>query len=125
MKLLLPLKIPFNILKKIGDKDFKFARKDGELFSPEELSAIILKKLKKQAEGYLGEEISGAVITVPAYFTDAQRKATQNAGNIAGLNVLKIINEPTAAALAYGLEQSNEKQRIMIYDLGGGTFDVV
>lgn len=113
------------IKRKIGDKDFKFARKDGELFSPEELSAIILKKLKKQAEGYLGEEVSGAVITVPAYFTDAQRKATQDAGNIAGLNVLKIINEPTAAALAYGLEQNNEKQRIMIYDLGGGTFDVV
>lgn len=113
------------IKRHMGDKDFKYARKDGQIFSPEDLSAIILKKLKKIAEDYLGQEVDAAVITVPAYFNDAQRKATQDAANIAGLKVLKIINEPTAAALAYGVGKETGDQTIMIYDLGGGTFDVV
>ena len=113
------------IKRHMGDKDFKYAKRDGEIFSPEDLSAIILKKLKKSAEDYLGQEVDAAVITVPAYFNDAQRKATQDAANIAGLKVLKIINEPTAAALAYGVGKESGDQKIMIYDLGGGTFDVV
>lgn len=113
------------IKRHMGEPSFKFSNKDNELFTPEELSAIILKKMKKSAEDFLGEEVTEAVITVPAYFNDAQRKATQDAGNIAGLKVLKIINEPTAAALAYGISQDSQNQNIMIYDLGGGTFDVV
>ena len=97
---------------------------DGKRWTPQEISAQILMKLKRDAEAYLGEPVTDAVITCPAYFNDAQRQATKDAGKIAGLNVLRIINEPTAAALAYGLEKSKEDERILVFDLGGGTFDV-
>ncbi len=109
-------------IKRHMGSDYKFAY-DDKKYSPQEVSAMILQKLKKDAESYIGEDVKEAVITVPAYFTDSQRQATKDAGKIAGLDVKRIINEPTAAALAYGLDNEKE-QKIMVYDLGGGTFDV-
>src|SRR5436190_5770172 len=97
---------------------------DGKNYTAQEISARVLQKLKRDAESYLGETITDAVITVPAYFEDAQRQATKEAGEIAGLNVLRIVNEPTAAALAYGLDKGEKEQTILVFDLGGGTFDV-
>jgi molecular chaperone DnaK len=118
---------PYNVVefvkRQMGNADFMFLHGDSE-YGPEDISAFILKKLVKDAETLLGESITDAVITVPAYFDDVRRQATLNAGKIAGLNVLRIINEPTAAALAYGLSDNASDQRIMVYDLGGGTFDV-
>ncbi len=111
-----------SIKRKMGTSEKVEA--NGKKYTPEEISAKILAKLKKDAEAYLGEKVSKAVITVPAYFNDAQRQATKNAGKIAGLEVERIINEPTAAALAYGLDKQDEMQTILVYDLGGGTFDV-
>ena len=109
-------------IKRQMGSDYTFTV-DGRSFTPQEISAMILQKMKADAESYLGGPVSDAVITVPAYFTDAQRQATKDAGKIAGLNVQRIFNEPTAAALAYGIDRT-EKQRILVYDLGGGTFDV-
>ncbi|BAF70230.1 molecular chaperone DnaK [Nitratiruptor sp. SB155-2] len=113
-------RLPYNIVDRNGACAVDV---DGKVYTPQEISAKILMKLKEDAEAYLGQEITEAVITVPAYFNDAQRKATKEAGQIAGLNVLRIINEPTAAALAYGLDKK-EAEKIVVYDLGGGTFDV-
>lgn len=113
-------RLPYNIVDRNGACAVEIADK---IYTPQEISAKILMKIKEDAESYLGEEVTEAVITVPAYFNDAQRKATKEAGTIAGLNVLRIINEPTSAALAYGLDKK-EAEKIMVYDLGGGTFDV-
>ena len=107
-----------------GDNDTSRVDIDGRLYTPQELSAMILQKMKKTAEDYLGTTVSEAVVTVPAYFNDAQRQATKEAGEISGLKVQRIINEPTAAALAYGLDKSNKDQKIAVYDLGGDTFDI-
>jgi len=119
-----PLSVAQFVKRQMGAPSWSFRSGDGSKYSAEEISALILKKLKEDAEILLGGSVVDAVITVPAYFDDAQRKATQDAGRIAGLNVLRIINEPTAAALAYGLDKAKAQQTILIYDLGGGTFDV-
>ena len=113
---------PYAIVK--GDNNTPRVDIDGRQYTPQEISAIILQKMKKTAEDYLGQEVSEAVITVPAYFSDSQRQATKEAGEIAGLKVRRIINEPTAAALAYGLDKKSSDQKIAVYDLGGGTFDI-
>lgn len=112
-----------SVKRHIGDNDWHVDI-DDKSYTPQEISARTLQKLKRDAESYLGEDVTDAVITVPAYFEDAQRQATKEAGQIAGLNVLRIVNEPTAAALAYGLEKSDKDQTILVFDLGGGTFDV-
>src|ERR1700726_105970 len=114
--------VPYEIVG--GPDDFVKVRVRGKDYTPEQISAFILQDLKKTAEDYLGEKVTDAVITVPAYFNDAQRKATKDAGKIAGLDVKRIINEPTAAALAYGLDKKGGDRKIAVYDLGGGTFDV-
>ncbi|MNK08383.1 Chaperone protein DnaK [compost metagenome] len=114
--------VPYKVVK--GDNDTPRVDIDGRLYTPQELSAMTLQKMKKTAEDYLGQTVTEAVITVPAYFNDAQRQATKEAGEIAGLKVRRIINEPTAAALAYGLDKAGVDQKIAVYDLGGGTFDI-
>jgi molecular chaperone DnaK len=115
-------RVPYKVVK--GDNDTPRVEIDGRLYTPQEISAMVLQKMKKTAEDYLGQEVSEAVITVPAYFNDAQRQATKEAGEIAGLKVRRIINEPTAAALAYGLDKSNDDKKIVVFDFGGGTHDV-
>ena len=115
-------RVPFKVVK--GDNNTPRVDIDGRLYTPQEISAMILQKMKKTAEDYLGQEVTEAVITVPAYFNDAQRQATKEAGEIAGLKVRRIVNEPTAAALAYGLDKANKDMKIAVFDLGGGTFDI-
>jgi len=115
-------RVPYDVLR--GDNNTPRVKIDDRKYSPQEISAMILQKMKKTAEDYLGQEVTDAVITVPAYFSDSQRQATKEAGEIAGLNVRRIINEPTAAALAYGLDKKHKDMKIAVYDLGGGTFDI-
>ncbi len=115
-------RVPYKVVK--GDNNTPRVEIDGRMYTPQELSAMILQKMKKTAEDYLGQEVKEAVITVPAYFNDAQRQATKEAGEIAGLNVRRIINEPTAAALAYGLDKAHKDMKIVVFDCGGGTHDV-
>ncbi len=115
-------RVPYSVVK--GDNDTPRIDIDGRLYTPQEISAMTLQKMKKTAEDYLGQDVSEAVITVPAYFNDAQRQATKEAGEIAGLQVKRIINEPTAAALAYGIDKKGKDEKIAVYDLGGGTFDI-
>jgi len=115
-------RVPYKVIK--GDNNTPRVDIDGKLYTPQEISAMILQKMKKTAEDYLGTTVTDAVITVPAYFSDAQRQATKEAGEIAGLKVQRIVNEPTAAALAYGLDKSNKDMKIAVFDLGGGTFDI-
>ncbi|MGX7590141.1 molecular chaperone DnaK [Candidatus Karelsulcia muelleri] len=114
--------VPYEIIK--GENDTPRVKIDKKLYSPQEISAMVLQKMKQTAEDYLGYKVTKAVITVPAYFNDSQRQATKEAGEIAGLDVERIINEPTAAALAYGLDKNNQNKKIVVYDLGGGTFDI-
>src|SRR5262249_22582809 len=113
--------LPYKIVK--ADNGDAWVEVRGKRYSPAEISAFILQKMKQTAEDYLGEKVTEAVITVPAYFNDSQRQATKDAGRVAGLNVLRIINEPTAASLAYGLEKKKD-EKIAVFDLGGGTFDI-
>lgn len=115
-------RVPYKVVK--GDNNTPRVDIDGKLYSPQEISAMILQKMKKTAEEYLGQQVNEAVITVPAYFSDSQRQATKEAGEIAGLKVMRIINEPTAAALAYGMDKKNKDMKVAVYDLGGGTFDI-
>ena len=115
-------RVPYKVVR--GDNGTPRVDIDGRLYTPQEISAMILQKMKKTAEDYLGQSVTEAVITVPAYFNDSQRQATKEAGEIAGLTVKRIVNEPTAAALAYGLDKSNKDQKIAVFDLGGGTFDI-
>ncbi|CAM1372449.1 molecular chaperone DnaK [Tenacibaculum xiamenense] len=115
-------RVPYEVVK--GDNDTPRVKIDDRLYTPQEISAMVLQKMKKTAEDYLGQDVAEAVITVPAYFNDAQRQATKEAGEIAGLKVRRIINEPTAAALAYGLDKSNDDKKIVVFDFGGGTHDV-
>lgn len=115
-------KMPYKVVK--GDNDTIKIDIDGRMYSPQEISAMVLQKMKKSAEDFLGTEVTEAVITVPAYFNDSQRQATKEAGEIAGLKVMRIVNEPTAAALAYGLEKKDKDMKIAVFDLGGGTFDI-
>ena len=114
--------VPYNIIK--ADNGDAWVEVGGKKMAPPEVSARVLMKMKKTAEDYLGEEVKEAVITVPAYFNDSQRQATKDAGKIAGLEVKRIINEPTAAALAYGMDKQRGDSKIAVYDLGGGTFDI-
>jgi len=115
-------RVPYNVVK--GDNNTPRVDIDGRLYTPQEISAMVLQKMKKTAEDYLGQEVTEAVITVPAYFSDSQRQATKEAGQIAGLEVKRIVNEPTAAALAYGLDKAHKDMKIAVFDLGGGTFDI-
>jgi len=115
-------RVPYTVVK--GDNNTPRVDIDGRKYTPQEISAIILQKMKKTAEDYLGQEVTEAVITVPAYFSDSQRQATKEAGQIAGLDVKRIVNEPTAAALAYGIDKANKDMKIAVFDLGGGTFDI-